>query len=253
MPLRRSVRIAAATAGTALLALTAAGCGGGGDPADLTVFAAASLHQVFEELAADYEAAHPGATVTINLAGSNALAEQVLSGARADVLATADTVTMAKVAEAGLTAGDPEVFTANDLVVVTPADDPADVSALADLSDPGLRLVVCAPKVPCGAATTRLAAQAGLDLDPVSEEDAVTDVLAKVLTGQADAGLVYRTDAYSAGDQVRMITPPEGVEVVNDYPIATVAEARNPGGAAEFVALVRSERGREVLAEAGFR
>jgi len=251
--MRSPLGIVAAAAGAAVLGLSVAGCGAGGDPDDLTVFAAASLHEVFAELAADYEAAHPGATVTLNLAGSNALAEQVIAGARADVLATADTATMARAAGAGLTAADPEVFAANDLVVVTPADDPAGISEAADLADPDLRLVVCAPAVPCGAATARLAGHAGLDLHPVSEEDAVTDVLAKVTSGQADAGLVYRTDAYSAGDAVRMIVPAAEVAAVNDYPIAPLAEARNPGGAAEFVELVCSERGREALRAAGFR
>lgn len=251
--MRPPLRVVAAAAGAAALALSLAGCGGVDDPDDLTVFAAASLHEVFGELAADYEAAHPGATVTLNLAGSNALAEQVIAGARADVLATADTATMTRVEEAGLTAADPELFAANDLVVVTPADDPAGVSDTADLADPDLRLVVCAPAVPCGAATARLAERAGLELHPVSEEDAVTDVLAKVTTGQADAGLVYRTDAYAAGDAVRMIAPAAEAETVNDYPIAPLAEAPNPDGAAEFVELVRSERGREALRAAGFR
>lgn len=216
------------------------------------MFAAASLKPAFTRLGSEFEAAHPGVLVTLDFAGSQALAEQLLEGAAADIFAPADEPTMAKVSGAGLVAGEPVRYASNRLVIVTPPGNPSAVRGFADLAQPGLRLVVCAPAVPCGSATARLETLTGITAVPVSEEQAVTDVLAKVQSGEADAGVVYLTDARSAGDTVETIRFPEADGAVNRNPIAVLAGAAEPALARDFVALVTGPRGRQVLRDAGF-
>ena len=146
---------------------------------------------------------------------------------------------------------DPADFAGNTLMIAVPPDNPAAVSGLADLARDDVRLVVCAPAVPCGAAAARLAEQQGVELSPVSEEQSVTDVLTKVSSAEADAGLVYVTDVAAAGDDVRGIEVPGADAVVNTYPIATVADSERPALAQEFVDLVRGPQGQSVLARPG--
>lgn len=238
-------------AGVLLTALT--GCGGSTDEgASLTVFAAASLTATFTTLADRFEAAHPGTTVRLSSAGSADLVAQLQQGAPADVLATADTTTMGTAVADGLVRGAPVTFASNTLAIVVPPENPAGVTSFADLAAPGVDVVVCAPVVPCGAATRAVETATGTDLRPVSEESAVTDVLNKVRTGEADAGLVYATDARAAGDDVRQVPFPEARAVVNRYPVAALAGARDPERAQQFVDLVTGPEGRQVLADAGF-
>lgn len=233
--------------------LAATGCGGdGGGERVLTVYAAASLTSSFEELAGRFEADNEGVTVELVLAGSSDLVAQVLSGAPADVLASADVANMEKLIAEGLAGSEPAVFATNTLQLVVPPDNPGDVSSLTDLSREDLAVVVCAPEVPCGAASLALAEEAGVALAPDSEEQSVADVLGKVRAGEADAGLVYVTDVLAADDEVLGIEVPESSAVVNDYPIATVAGSDEAELARAFVDLVLGEEGREVLAEAGF-
>ncbi|WP_244900157.1 molybdate ABC transporter substrate-binding protein [Sediminihabitans luteus] len=244
----------------ALLALTLAGCATSSDtpatatagPADrtLTVLAAASLRDVFTELGDEFEDTHPGVTVRLSFAGSNDLADQVLAGAPADVLATADEATMARVVDAG-DAEQPTLFASNALVVVVPPDNPAGITGWTDLADPDAKVVICAVAVPCGTATAQVEASAG-EVHAVSEEASVTDVLAKVTSGEADAGVVYGTDAALAGDDVRVVPTPETADVVNRYPIALLPTADDAALAGEFVALVTGTVGREALAADGF-
>lgn len=249
-----------ALAAVALLSALSAGCAPGdgvaasadGEAAGtLTVFAAASLRGVFDRLGAEFESAHPGVAVAFAFAGSSDLAAQVLAGAPADVLATADAATMARVRSAGLLAGEPADFAANTLTIVVPPGNPDEVSGFADLARPGLALVVCAPHVPCGAATAALEGVTGVDLTPVSEEPAVADVLTKVVAGEADAGLVYVTDALAAGSAVTEVPFAESRLAVNVYPIAVLDGAREAAADA-FVSLVTGERGGAALAAAGF-
>jgi molybdate transport system substrate-binding protein len=159
---------------------------------------------------------------------------------------------MDKLTADDLAASAPVPFATNTLQIVVPADNPAGVRTLADLESPDVQLVVCAPEVPCGAAAQRLAEQAGVTLTPVSEEQKVTDVLAKVSSGEADAGLVYVTDVRAAGDAVRGIEVSGADSVRNLYPIASVTTAVDPALAQEFVDLVTSDAGQRVLREAGF-
>ena len=219
---------------------------------DITVFAAASLTKTFTELGARFEADHPGTTVNLNFAGSSDLVTQITQGAPADVFASADTRNMDKASEAGVVAGTPADFATNTLTIVTAPGNPKGIASFADLADPGTQVVVCAPQVPCGSATERVEQATGVTLDPVSEESAVTDVLGKITSGQADAGLVYRTDASAAGDKVTSVPFPESADAVNVYPIALLRDATNPAAAQEFVDLVTGAVGQQVLAAAGF-
>ncbi|MFH5820994.1 molybdate ABC transporter substrate-binding protein [Georgenia sp. AZ-5] len=257
----RRARRAARAAGGALLALSvgvgcAAGTSGGGadgaaGAAELTVFAAASLTGVAEQVAALVEEARPGTEVRLSFAGSSDLAAQVIAGAPADVLMTADEATMDRLVDAGLTDGEPVVVAENHPALVVPAGNPAGVTGL-DASLDGAALVVCAPQVPCGRAAQELAGLAGITLTPVSEESAVTDVLGKVRSGQADAGIVYSSDARAAGDAVEVVPVPLAERVVNRYPAAVLAGSGEPTLARAWIAALTGEQGRLVLADAGF-
>ncbi|WP_084161502.1 molybdate ABC transporter substrate-binding protein [Nocardia sp. BMG51109] len=231
------------------------GCGSsdsGGGATTVTVFAAASLNQVFTGLGTEFESAHPGTKVAFSFAGSSDLAAQLNQGAPADVFASADTANMDKVVKTGRITEPPQTFATNVLTIVTPPGNPKHIAALTDLAQPELRLVVCAPQVPCGSATKKVTTAAHVALSPVSEESAVTDVLAKVTSGEADAGLVYVTDAAGAGDKVATVPFPESAGAVNTYPLATVADSKQSELARQFEELVTGPQGRAALSRAGF-
>ena len=239
---------ARAAAASALVGL-AVGCSPADTDADqLVVYAAASLAVPFAQIEADFEATHPGVDVVMVHGGSAGLAAQILEGAPADVFAAANQVQMANVADE--TAVAPQVFATNTLTIAVADGNPAGVAGLADLADPGLVTVVCAPQVPCGASTARLAEARGVTLAPASQEGSVTDVLGKVDSGQADAGVVYVTDIARA-DGVDGVPIPGAEEFANQYPIAPLARASDPALAASFVGHVLGE-GQEALREAGF-
>ncbi len=219
---------------------------------DITVFAAASLKATFTELGKQFEAAHPGTTVSFNFAGSSDLVTQLTQGAPGDVFASADTTNMTKAVDADLITGDPVDFATNTLTIVTPPGNPKNITSFADLAKPDNLVVICAPQVPCGSATKKVEDATGVDIAPVSEESAVTDVLGKVTTGQADAGLVYVTDASGAGDAVATVAFPESSTAVNTYPIAVLSDSENSATATAFEELVTSTDGQKVLADAGF-
>ncbi|MCZ8381160.1 molybdate ABC transporter substrate-binding protein [Mycobacterium sp. CPCC 205372] len=220
--------------------------------APITVFAAASLTATFTELGARFERENPGATVAFNFAGSSDLATQLTQGAPADVFASADVNNMTKAVDPGLVAGEPVNFATNSLTIVTRPGNPTGIDTFADLAKPGTQVVVCAPQVPCGAATEKVERATGVTLTPVSEESAVTDVLGKVTSGQADAGLVYVTDAVGARDDVTAIPFTEAGDAVNTYPITVLEDSPNPVAAQAFVDLITGPAGQEVLAAAGF-
>lgn len=219
----------------------------------LTVFAAASLKASFTEIGTIFQTENPGATVTFNFAGSSDLVTQLTGGAPADVFASADTNNMTKATTANLVSGSPVNFASNILTIVTPPGNPAGITTFADLANPDVSVVICAPQVPCGAATATVETTTGIDVTPVSEENSVTDVLGKVTSGEADAGLVYVTDAKNAGDKVTEVTFEEAAAVVNVYPIAALTAATQPELAAKFVELVSGPEGQQVLAAAGFK
>ncbi len=260
----RRVRVLASVAtdvaAVAVASVALAGCAGeaadaGADDetpgGTLTVFAAASLRDTFTEIGQEVGLAHPGLDVRLSFAGSSDLVTQLAEGASADVVATADLATMDRLVAAGLVE-EPTAFASNTLTVVVPPGNPGGVTSFADLARPDLDVVVCAPQVPCGSATERLEAATGVTLRPASEESSVTDVLTKVVTEQADAGVVYVTDAVGAGSDVEVVEVPEAADVVNVYPIAVLDDAAEPELAAELVDLVTGARGRQLFADAGF-
>ncbi|NUT70264.1 molybdate ABC transporter substrate-binding protein [Pseudarthrobacter sp. C4D7] len=263
-PVRKRVLSLGVLPVLALVLAVLPGCAAGGSTTDggiiagdkpggaITVFAAASLKQAFTDLSRTFEAEHPGTTVTLSFAGSSDLAGQISQGAPADVFASADMTNMKKVQDAGLTDGAPEEFATNTLAIAVPPGNPAGIASLQDLARPGIKLVTCARQVPCGAAAATAAQAAGLALSPVSEENAVTDVLGKVTSGEADAGLVYGTDIKAAGTKVAGIRFPESGSAVNTYPIAGIAGSRNQATAQAFMDLVTGPEGQKVLGAAGF-
>lgn len=244
--------------GAAAVLLLAAGCASAdgaasvAGPVALQVYAASSLQQPFEEIGDRFEAQHRGVEVELTVAGSSTLAEQIRQGAPADVFASADPSAMDTLAEAGLQGAAPVDFTSNTLMIAVPAGNPAHVTDLASLGREDLRVVVCAPVVPCGAAALEVQRAAGTSLAPVSEEQSVTDVLNKVSVGEADAGLVYVTDVQRAGEAVEGIAIPEAAEAVNVYPVTTVAGSAHGALGEEFVELVTGETGQQILAAHGF-
>lgn len=216
------------------------------------VFAAASLKSAFTQISSQFKADNPGISVDVEFAGSSELATQLTQGANADVFASADTAQMDAIAKAGLLAGAPINFASNTLVIVTAVGNPKKIGSFADLTKPGLSVVVCQRPVPCGSATQRIEDATGVHLNPVSEELSVTDVLTKVTTGQADAALVYVTDARSASDKVTTINFPEAAGAVNVYPIGVLKKASLPTLAQKFQAMVTGAAGQQILAQSGF-
>lgn len=234
--------------------LALSGCGAGqaatGAPprTKVVVFAAASLTAAFKEIAAQSRELD----IAYTFDGSPTLVEQLNAKPDvADVLATADEPNMKKASDAGLVDGTPKIFATNTAVLVTPADNPGKITGL-DSSLDGKKLVICAATVPCGAAARTIARNAGFTLKPVSEEQKVTDVLGKVTSGDADAGIVFSTDAKGAQDKVKTIQLPGADKAVSRYPLAITAKAPNSAGAKAFVDVVTGEKGRAILASYGF-
>lgn len=219
----------------------------------LTVFAAASLTDVFTGLGDQMMADNPDLDIQFNFAGSSALATQITQGAPADVFAPANQAQMKVVTDAGLQGAEPTVFTENVLEIAVPKGNPGTVTGLADFARPELALAVCAPDVPCGAAATKVFQTAGITAVPDTLEEDVRAALTKVELGEVDAALVYASDVQSAGSGVEGIPFPEAEQAVNEYPICALAAAPNPEAATAFVELVLSDEGRTALEDAGFR
>ena len=232
----------------------------------LTVFAAASLTEPFSRLGKSFEAAHPGTTVRFNFSGSQQLFLQIQQGAKADVLASADARWMQTAKDSGLVEGEPVLFARNELVVIVPVANPAGIKRLQDLSRSGVKLVIAADAVPVGHYTREMLAR--LSSQPefgsnyaqqvlaniASYEENVKGVIAKVQLGEADAGVVYRSDAKGPGaSQVSVLTIPDVANVIASYPIVVLRGAPSPELAKAFVALVRSAPGQESLEKSGFR
>jgi molybdate transport system substrate-binding protein len=218
----------------------------------LVVFAAASLKSTFTAIGEQFKTDNPGTSVEFSFAGSSDLVTQLTQGAPADVFASADTRNMDKAAAAGLLDGAPVDFASNTLTIVAAPGNPKNITSFQDLAKPGVSVVICAPPVPCGGATKKVEEATGVTLSPVSEESSVTDVLNKVTTGQADAGVVYVTDAAGAGDKVTEVAFPESSQAVNTYPFAVLKQSKDVELAHKFVDAVTGEAGQKELAKAGF-
>jgi molybdate transport system substrate-binding protein len=231
----------------------AAGTSAGAVSGPVTVFAAASLTESFTRIGNDFEAANPGTHVTFNFAGSSALATQIDQGAPADVFASASPTTMKTVSDAGNADGAPTTFVKNQLVLAVPKGNPKGIKGLADLTNAGAKVALCAPQVPCGAAANKALATANVSITPVTQEQDVKAALSKVRLGEVDAALVYRTDAKAASSDVDAVEFPESANAVNAYPIVVLKDAPNESVAEAFVRYVLSDQGRAVLTEAGFQ
>ena len=250
-----------------MVSLALAGCGAAAhksraEATDLTVFAAASLADAFSEVGAAYEAANPGLTARFSFAGSQTLRTQIEEGAPVDVFASANNKEMDALVTGGLVSADaPKAFLFNKLVVILPAENPAGLQSLQDLSAPGLRLVLAAQEVPVGEYARQSLEKMNLSFGPdfservlanvVSNEDNVKQVVAKVQLGEADAGIVYSSDAVAAPD-LKTIEIPADLNVIATYPIAPLVDTDNPAQAAGFVEYVLSPEGQAILQEWGF-
>jgi molybdate transport system substrate-binding protein len=218
----------------------------------VTVLAAASLNHTFTELGKRFEAAHPGVTVRFSFGGSDSLAAQITQGAPADVFAAASTTTMGTVTKAGDAVGSPVVFVRNELEIAVAPGNPLKIAALADLARPGVKVALCAPSVPCGAAAQKALKAAGVTLTPVTEEQDVTSALTKVELGSVDAALVYHTDVAGGAGKVSGVDFAAAAAAINNYPITVLKDAPNPVAAQAFEQYVLSAAGQGVLLQAGF-
>ena len=267
----------AAVAAFGLAAVLVAACGGATMPAapttttastpltgTISVFAASSLTEVFKTIAADFQRANPGVTVEFNFAASSALATQIDQAAPADVFASADATNMTRLADKSQIDGTPVTFAKNLPVIVIPADNKAGIAGPKDLAKPGTKFVLAGPDVPIGnyarqiidrlAATPEYGAayrDATLK-NVVSNEQNVRAVLTKIELGEADAGIVYQTDALVAREKVKTVAIPEAANVIAVYPIAVVKTAKNKAAAAAFIKFVTGAPGQAALKAAGF-
>ncbi len=271
---------------TLILAIFLTACGGASTPAQvsapvarsaantptsapqtgtLTVFAAASLTQAFGEIGKNFESSHPGVTVQFNFAGSQTLLAQLEEGAVADIFASANQTEMDNAVKDGLIAAKntPQIFLNNKLVVVLPSKNPANVQTLNDLAKPGLKLVLAADVVPAGKYARQILDNMSKDssfgtdfktkvlANVVSNENDVKQVLAKIQLAEADAGIVYVSDAIAA-PELETIEIPDNFNVIAKYPIAALAKAPNSDPAAQFIIYVLSPEGQAVLKKWGF-
>lgn len=233
---------------TLALLLPVSGCGDSGDSADkdanLTVLAAASLTETFNGLATDFDQAK----IEASYGSSTDLAEQAADGAPGDVLATADEKSMNIAKDAGVLSEDPVLFARNELVIVTAPGNPDKIESLADLN--GTTWVRCADDVPCGRVALELLG--GDEGEPASLEPDVKSTLEKVTSGEADAGLVYASDAVAAGDTVERIAIEGSGDAATSYYIAVLKQAKNPDAAQAWVERLTGDVGKEALQKAGF-
>ena len=207
----------------------------------------------FTTLATNFEQAHPGVKIVPSYGGSDTLAAQITQGAPVDVFAAASTTTMGTVTTAGDGVGTPQVFAKNELEIAVAPNNPDNIASLADVTKSGVKLAICAPTVPCGAAAAKAFAAAKLTPHPVTLEQAVSSVLTKLELGEVDAGIVYQTDVKSAGSKVFGVNFPEAASAINTYPIVVVKTGKNPVAGQEFLNYVVSPAGQQILQAAGFQ
>ncbi|GAA1904207.1 molybdate ABC transporter substrate-binding protein [Streptomyces sodiiphilus] len=246
-------RSRAAVLAAALLVAPVAACGDAQqrDPAiTLTVLAASSLADVLDEARAGYEEEQPDIRLRLSFAGSQELVAQIRQGLPADILITADSDTMD--ALRGRT-GKVRFIAGNEMTIVTAPGNPDGIHDTAGLARPGLKVVLAAPEVPAGAYGREVLERAGVTVSPVSEEPGVRAVLGKVVLGEADAGLVYVTDAVAAGESVGRVPVPSEENVTVRYPAAALTDSTHPAQAEDFLLWLESGTAQRLLHDAGFQ
>jgi molybdate transport system substrate-binding protein len=216
------------------------------------VFAATSLTDAFNQIGAGFEKANPGVKVKFNYNGSSSLATSITQGAPADVFASAAPANMKTVTDAGDAAGTPQIFTRNTAEIMVESGNPQKIESVKDLSDPKVKVVVCAPEVPCGALAQEVFKNAGVTVKPVSEETNVGGVVTKVTLGEADAGIVYVADVKENAGKASGVPIPADQNAITDYPIAQLKDAPNATAAKAFISYVLGPDGQKVLASFGF-
>lgn len=232
---------------------------------ELVVFAAASLTDAYEHIAAAFEQENPGVDVLFNFGGSSTLATQLVQGAPADVFASANNSQMTVAVDGGRVAGTPRIFAQNRLVLIVPASNPANIQSLRDLANPGVNLILAAPDVPVRVYTDMMLEQMAADSvygetyrdavlgNLVSEEPNVRQVSAKIALGEADAGVVYLSDVTpDISDDVIALPIPDAFNTIATYPIAVMNDSRHPELAEQFVEFVLSGAGQDILVAWGF-
>jgi molybdate transport system substrate-binding protein len=261
-------RIAITLVAAAIAASAVAGCGSGSSAGSsastsssrsaaravsgsITVFAASSLKEAFTTIGKRFEAAHAGVKVTFSFGASSALANQITSGAPADVFASASPKNMQQVVTAG-DASRPVTFASNLMEVATPPANPARITTVADLAKSSVTVALCQPQVPCGVAAAKVFKNAKITVKPVTLQPDVKSVLTQVEFGNVDAGVVYVTDVKAAGTKVKGVPIPADENASTAYPIAPVGKSSNPATAKAFADYVVSPAGQSVLAAAGF-
>mgnify|MGYP003287728047 CR=1 FL=1 len=225
--------------------------GAGSSGGTITVLAAASLTEAFTQIGKNFQAENPGHSVTFSFGSSATLATQIVQGAPADVFAAASPATMKIVSDAGASDA-PTNFASNTLQIAVPKNNPHKITGLHDFADKSARIAICAPQVPCGAATIKVFALAKITPQPDTLEQDVKATLQKVASDEVDAALVYQTDVIAAEDRVDGIGFPEAKQAVNTYPIAVLKGSKSSAAAKAFVDYVLSPEAQVVLSEAGF-
>jgi molybdate transport system substrate-binding protein len=219
---------------------------------NITVFAAASLTDAFNEIGTAFTQANPQAKATFSYDASSALVQQINQGAPADVFASADQANMDKLTKAANNGTAPVVFATNLLGIIVAPGNPKGITGVQDLGKSDLKVVVCAPEVPCGAYARQIFATAGVTVNPASLEQNVKGVVTKVTAGEADAGIVYVTDIAAAGSKAAGVDIPANINVVAKYPIASTKASTNTTLDQGFINFVLGSQGQAILKKFGF-
>ena len=236
-----------------IFGLVFAGCASSDDTTtSLRIAATSSLTEVFNDIGEQFMLANPDITIAFNFASSSDLALQISQGLPADVFASADVKNMAKVTDAGLLHGQPIAFATNSLEIVVEKGNPLNIDSLAQLASPGLLFVTCPIEVPIGAYTAEVLRNAGVTVAPASLEENVKGILTKVALGEADAGIVYRTDILAAGNSVTGVPIADNVNVTTKYLIGALRDSQNQDASQRFIIFLSSEQGQKIFSQFGF-
>jgi len=236
-----------------IFGLVFAGCASSDDTTtSLRIAATSSLTEVFNDIGEQFMQANPDITIAFNFASSSDLALQISQGLPADVFASADVKNMAKVTDAGLLLGQSVAFTTNSLEIVVEKGNPLFIDSLAQLADPSLLFVTCPIEVPIGGYTAEVLRNAGVTVTPASLEENVKGILTKVALGEADAGIVYRTDILAAGNSVTGVPIADNVNVTTKYLVGALRDSQNQDASQRFIIFLSSEQGQKIFSQFGF-